>query len=131
MENEAISMQLFNRNIVKFVRKAIGLAGFRPSMILSIHNILSKQKKAIALRQKNADKGLQVPPMLILSVTSTCNLNCAGCYSHEQNFERKVPLTPDQLDTVLFDAAVLGDIIKQFEVMNIHVAIQFRAIFIN
>jgi MoaA/NifB/PqqE/SkfB family radical SAM enzyme len=32
-------------------------------------------------RERNARKGLIVPPVMIMSVTRRCNLACAGCYS--------------------------------------------------
>ena len=35
----------------------------------------SKRRKALE------DEGLHVPPFLIASITSACNLHCAGCYS--------------------------------------------------
>ena len=33
------------------------------------------------VRARAADTGVQVPPFLVLSVTSQCNLRCAGCYA--------------------------------------------------
>lgn len=38
-------------------------------------------KTASKRRQKYADAGLHVPPFLICSITSRCNLHCAGCYA--------------------------------------------------
>ena len=39
-------------------------------------------KKAAKRRVKNEkESGLHVPPFLIASITSSCNLHCAGCYS--------------------------------------------------
>ena len=39
-------------------------------------------RKASKRRAKNEKKnGLHVPPFLIASITSSCNLHCAGCYS--------------------------------------------------
>ena len=36
-------------------------------------------------RRKAEDQGEHVPPFLIASITSSCNLHCAGCYSRENN----------------------------------------------
>lgn len=41
----------------------------------------SASKKAAKKRVKNEKAGLHVPPFLIASITSKCNLHCAGCYS--------------------------------------------------
>ena len=38
--------------------------------------------KVASKRRKSLEKeGLHVPPFLIASITSACNLHCAGCYS--------------------------------------------------
>lgn len=38
-------------------------------------------KKASKKRAQSAEKGEHTPPFLIASITSSCNLHCAGCYS--------------------------------------------------
>ncbi|MFW9793872.1 MAG: radical SAM/SPASM domain-containing protein [Candidatus Thorarchaeota archaeon] len=38
-------------------------------------------KKTQQLRREAETVGLKVPPFLILSITSKCNLSCAGCYA--------------------------------------------------
>ncbi|MBQ9210642.1 MAG: radical SAM protein [Clostridia bacterium] len=38
-------------------------------------------KKASNKRRKAEDAGEHIPPFLIASITSQCNLHCAGCYS--------------------------------------------------
>ena len=38
-------------------------------------------KKAAVMRMKAEEKGEHIPGFLIASVTSSCNLHCAGCYS--------------------------------------------------
>lgn len=38
-------------------------------------------RKASKLRAEAAEAGEHVPPFLIASITSSCNLHCAGCYS--------------------------------------------------
>ncbi len=42
-------------------------------------------RKASKLRLKNEREGLHVPGFLIASITSSCNLHCAGCYSRCNN----------------------------------------------
>ena len=37
--------------------------------------------KAASRRAANEAEGLHVPSYLIASITSACNLHCAGCYS--------------------------------------------------
>lgn len=38
-------------------------------------------RKAQATRDRHEAAGLHVPPFLIASISSDCNLNCAGCYA--------------------------------------------------
>ena len=108
MDNVTGYIQIFDRNILRFIQKTLRITGFRPTMIFSIMNVLSSQRKAIKLREMNQKSGLQVPPMLIMSITSKCNLKCAGCYAVEQNFACKAPMSSKELDTILIDAAALG-----------------------
>lgn len=42
-------------------------------------------KKATKRRLKYKEEGLHVPPFLIASITSSCNLHCAGCYSRSNH----------------------------------------------
>ena len=38
-------------------------------------------RKATKIRQKLSEEGEHIPSFLIASITSSCNLHCAGCYS--------------------------------------------------
>lgn len=38
-------------------------------------------KRSESLRKVALEDGVKVPPFLILSITSSCNLSCAGCYA--------------------------------------------------
>ena len=42
-------------------------------------------KSASKRRQRFEEKGEHIPPFLIASITSSCNLHCAGCYSRCNN----------------------------------------------
>jgi len=42
-------------------------------------------KAAAKIRQEYKQKGEHIPPFLIASITSSCNLHCAGCYSRCNN----------------------------------------------
>lgn len=42
-------------------------------------------RKASKTRYAAEKKGEHIPPFLIASITSTCNLHCAGCYSRSNN----------------------------------------------
>lgn len=40
-----------------------------------------RQRKAQLKRLKWIERGIQVPPVIIFSITNKCNLNCKGCYN--------------------------------------------------
>lgn len=43
--------------------------------------ILPEMRKSARLREQNEAVGTHVPPFLIASIASQCNLHCAGCYA--------------------------------------------------
>ena len=63
-------------------------------------------------RRKAEDIGEHIPPFLIASITSSCNLHCAGCYSRcnhaTVDSEPVKQLTDDEWQTVFDEAEELG-----------------------
>jgi MoaA/NifB/PqqE/SkfB family radical SAM enzyme len=55
-------------------------------------------RKASRTRMKLEEEGLHVPGFLIASITSSCNLHCAGCYSRCSNATNDAPPV-DQLSS--------------------------------
>lgn len=51
-------------------------------------------KSASKKRKKAEEQGEHIPPFLIASITSQCNLHCAGCYSRCNNATLDVPPVP-------------------------------------
>lgn len=77
------------------------LAGFLPAL-----------KKSADLRKRHEEAGLHVPPFLIASIASQCNLRCAGCYARAGGLCGEEPdpgeLTPEEWERVFREAAGLG-----------------------
>ena len=63
-------------------------------------------------RRKAEDKGEHIPPFLIASITSKCNLHCAGCYSRcnhaTVDSEPVKQLTDEEWQNVFDEAEELG-----------------------
>ena len=63
-------------------------------------------------RRKAEDNGEHIPPFLIASITSSCNLHCAGCYSRcnhaTVDSEPVMQLTDSEWESVFDEAAELG-----------------------
>ena len=60
------------------------------------------------------EEGLEVPPFLISSIATACNLHCKGCYARsngiaeDEEADRKQTLTPQQWRDIFSEAATLG-----------------------
>lgn len=72
----------------------------------------SASKAASKKRRKAEDKGEHIPPFLIASITSQCNLHCAGCYSRCNNAtedsEPVAQLTGEEWFSIFNEADDLG-----------------------
>ena len=65
-------------------------------------------------KQVLKDDGLEVPPFLIASIATACNLQCKGCYARKNGIAndpgapQKATLSPLQWQTIFKDASALG-----------------------
>jgi hypothetical protein len=75
----------FNRNIAALFIAALRLGLGRPRWLPFLAGTALSQRRAARLRLAWERKGVHVPPLLIVSVTHQCNLNCAGCYAREHH----------------------------------------------
>ena len=72
---------------------------------------LKSEKRRAEIREKD---GVDVPPFLICSIATTCNLHCKGCYARANGIAadsddvQKQSLSPDQWKAVFEEAASLG-----------------------
>ena len=71
--------------------------------------------KAERRRKEHLEKeGIAVPPFLIASIATTCNLQCKGCYARKNGIaadagqDKKNTLTPEQWSSIFKEAAELG-----------------------
>ena len=69
-------------------------------------------KKTERLRREARAAGLRVPPFLILSITSQCNLSCAGCYAAAVGHLDNAPRTDCSKARKTLDWKQWYDIIK-------------------
>lgn len=70
----------------------------------------SEKRRRIMLDKE----GLEVPPFLISSISTTCNLHCKGCYARnngiaeDSEVNRKQTLSPKQWYNIFVEASSLG-----------------------
>lgn len=92
------------RDILKTVLK-----NPRESMFLAQYAIASK--KAARIRKAHARRGQHVPSFLIASITSQCNLACAGCYDRANRTCRN--------EQILLSASEWGEVFEQADKLGI------------
>ena len=67
--------------VEKIVRDMVRTAAFHPAEARFMAGFALASRQAAGRRQEAAERGEHVPPFLIASITSVCNLRCAGCYA--------------------------------------------------
>jgi MoaA/NifB/PqqE/SkfB family radical SAM enzyme len=68
---------------------------------------LQRQKQKAALRESWLSREVIVPPILILSGTTRCNLNCKGCYARAQHRPDQ-ELSIERIKSLFAEASELG-----------------------
>ena len=72
------------------------------------------QKSEKRRRKMLEQEGLEVPPFLISSISTTCNLHCKGCYARSNGIaedeaaNQKTTLAPEQWQAIFTEAADMG-----------------------
>ena len=72
---------------------------------------LKSEKRRAAVKEK---EGVDVPPFLICSIATSCNLHCKGCYARANGIaadseeEQKATLSPEQWKSIFEEAASIG-----------------------
>jgi len=65
-------------------------------------------KKAASIRHRAAEKGEHFPSFLVASITSQCNLNCAGCYDRTRETTANEEMSREDWGRIFTEAAQLG-----------------------
>ena len=99
--------RVFDKAITDTLRQARKIITGSPALLVTVTKIFLYQKKAARIRRTNECQGLLVPPVMIASITSRCNLACTGCYMKAQHHSNP-DMNPDQLRTVVRETAGLG-----------------------
>ncbi|MDD1685028.1 MAG: radical SAM protein [Methanoregula sp.] len=98
----------FNATIAETISQAVRIIAAEPALVIPGTVILHHQRKAAAVRKQHEWEGLIVPPVMIVSITSRCNLACAGCYMHGRGEKPRADMSPEVLASVVDQAAELG-----------------------
>ena len=100
---------LFNESIYdSLVRNKRYLLRY-PSYLAAFSGIMRNIKKQSRIRDfLSENENLIVPPILIMSVTNSCNLKCAGCYACNQKRNINEELSIGEISRIVNEAVGLG-----------------------
>ncbi len=73
--------KVLNDSLNIFFKDALRVALTNPSQAYHFVRTVRWQRKAARIRAGWKKQGLDVPPILIFSITNRCNLHCKGCYN--------------------------------------------------
>ena len=94
------------------VSEAIRATLKNPAESIFMAKFAASAKIASAKRKKLGQQGEHIPPFLIASITSKCNLHCAGCYSRcndaTNDKEPTCQLSVEQWEKIFDEARSLG-----------------------
>lgn len=100
------------QGVSKIVTDAVKATLRNPKESAFMARFAAASRKASKTRLKLEQEGLHVPGFLIASITSSCNLHCAGCYSRCSNATVDTApteqLTRDEWLRIFREAADLG-----------------------
>ena len=112
MEKEFDIQAYMTAGVERVVKDSIRATLKDPAESIFMAKFALATKRASDLRKKFKEEGLNVPPFLIASITSNCNLHCAGCYSRQneatKDCEPVNQLSDDQWLTIFDEAEDLG-----------------------
>ena len=106
IDNSNKYSNLFNKEVFQLFINVLKISA--PHYIIFILKTLFYQHLARRKRLKLDREGLWIPPFMILSVTGKCNLNCAGCYSHELNKSVKPEMADKDLSRIIKESKDIG-----------------------
>ena len=77
--------QYLSEGVEQVVKDALKATLRNPGESAFLVKFALASSKANKIRAEEEKNGLHVPSYLIASITSSCNLHCAGCYSRANN----------------------------------------------
>ena len=86
MNKKSFDIQAYmTGGVERIVKDALKATFSNPRESAFMVRFAAASKKASAKRAEEEKQGLHVPPFLIASITSSCNIHCEGCYSRSNH----------------------------------------------
>ena len=86
MEKQELKLgEYLSKGVERIVKNAIKATLTDPRESAFMARFALSSREASRRRAESESRGENVPPFLIASITSSCNLHCAGCYSRQNH----------------------------------------------
>lgn len=113
MENEEFNLgEYLTGGVENIVKGAVKATLTDPKESAFMARFALSSREASRRRAKAEAEGENIPPFLITSITSSCNLHCAGCYSRHNHActdgEPANQLTGEDWENIFSEARDLG-----------------------
>ena len=112
MKTEFHLEKYLTRGVESIVKSAFRATLNNPAESLFMAKFAAASKRASKKREDAEKRGEHIPPFLIASITSNCNLHCAGCYARaNQACSDSAPvsqLTDREWQKIFLEARDLG-----------------------
>jgi len=98
----------FEASIVDVVKTALRITRSDPRFATHALRLLRRQSRAAKVRDRRESRGVHVPPFLIYSITSRCNLDCVGCYANILHTSDREEMSQARVRALLDEVEALG-----------------------
>ena len=99
---------LFDQSLQSTMKAGIKILQDFPQSKASLMRIMTCIPTAAKRRNSLRKQGVVVPPLLIISTTERCNLQCTGCYARAHCRDTENEMTRPQIDNLLLQAVEAG-----------------------
>lgn len=100
--------KILNDSLRIFFRDVLRTVVTNPSQAVFFLKTLNWQKRATRIREDYEKQGIHVPPILVFSVTSKCNLHCKGCYHQTLRQASQEDISDERLRKAIAESKELG-----------------------
>ncbi|MCD7820940.1 MAG: radical SAM protein, partial [Clostridiales bacterium] len=111
-ENEFNLGEYLTGGVEKIVKGAVRATLKDPKESVFMARYALASREASKRRAELEEQGEHIPPFLIASITSSCNLHCAGCYARENHIcsdgKAFAQLSAEEWDAIFREANELG-----------------------
>jgi MoaA/NifB/PqqE/SkfB family radical SAM enzyme len=99
---------LLDKSLKVFFNTAWHITLKRPSQACFFFKTARWQRKAAKVRTELKTQGIQVPPIIIYSITERCNLHCKGCYAQSLHNLIAPEMSTEKMRHTIREARDLG-----------------------